>query len=134
MAPHARSIDLKHLAFRSIVNVQRCCLRQPWPKSQPLDSPWPSDKTYLATLDVEPHRVRGLDPTLQPFNDSSDLGDDRAVVFLKRSCARLLRWIHVGSDDITSISDIHTDAQVAERAYKEADDIIGFLGLHSLQT
>jgi CHAT domain-containing protein len=118
-----------------------------------LDSPWPSDKTYLATLDVEPHRVWGLDTTLQPFSDSSDLqtslqdiervieacnkttpespepqrvGDDKAAVFLKRSCARLLRWIHVGSDDIASISDIHADAQVAERAYKEAEDIIGF--------
>jgi hypothetical protein len=117
-----------------------------------LDSPLPSDKTYLATLDVEPHRVWGLDTTLQSFSDSLDLqtslqdiervieacnkttvkslepqrvGDDEAVVFLKRSRARLLRWIHVGSDDIASISNIHTNTQVAGRVYKEAEDMIG---------
>src|ERR1700733_13380666 len=98
-----------------------------------LDSPWPSDSTYLATLDIEPHLVLGLDTTLQPFSDSSDLqtplqdiervieacnktapeppepqrlGEYKAAVFLRRLCARLLRWIHVGSDDVASISDI----------------------------
>jgi len=120
------------------------------------DSSWPPNKTFLLTLDVELRRLWGLDTTRQPsqLNDSDlqtplqDLEQviiawtkicqesseaqhgqgQKATAFLKRSCARLLRWINVGSSgDSESISDIHTDLEVAERAYQEAQDTIGIL-------
>lgn len=97
---------------------------------------WPNERTYLATINIEPYRIKGLDITKGPSSvdwsppvpldivegiikrSPNQLENDAAIVVLRRLCARLLRCLQLGNYGTNTLTDIKADAQIAERLFQ----------------